>query len=163
MLIGMRVLGIDPSTVKTGWAVVTDGVPDGIGLIKAPSRLKKQEEKVDYMADNVRGMVAFAQPDLVVIEECGPQRNAKTFRALVRVEATISREARKLHVPVLLVMVKAVREVAMGDGKMGKETVFAKLSSRYIQFEWLPLDKGGDDQSDALAMAIAGPQLAERK
>lgn len=159
----MRVLGLDLSTAKSGYALVVDGVPELCGLWKAPSKLKRQEEKVDFMADQARAFVTFVRPDLVLIEECGPQRNAKTFRALVRVEATCAREARQLGADVLLVMVKSAREVAMGDGKMGKETVFAKLSALYPQFKWPQVDKGGDDMSDALAMSLAGPRLAERR
>lgn len=159
----MRVLGLDGSTTKSGFALVVDDVPEACGLWKPPSKLKVQSEKVDFMGDQARAMIAFTRPDLVVIEECGPQRNANTFRALVRVEAVMAREARQAGCDVLLVMVKAVREVAMGSGKMGKETVYAKLREMYPQFGWKEVDKGGDDMSDALAMGIAGPRLRDRR
>jgi Holliday junction resolvasome RuvABC endonuclease subunit len=159
----MRVLGLDGSTTKSGFGLVVDGIPEACGLWKPPSKLKLQEEKIDFMADQARAMIAFTRPDLVVIEECGPQRNAKVFRALVRVEAVMGREARQAGCDVLLVMVKAVREVAMGDGKMGKETVYEKLCALYPQFDWKEVDKGGDDMSDALAMGIAGPRLRDRR
>lgn len=159
----MLVLGIDASTTKTGYALVRDGVPEACGLWKPPTKLKSQHERIAFMGTNAYAMTLYAKPDLVVVEECGPQRNAKVFRALVRAEAIVAHECRKAGAEhVLLVMVKAVREVAMGDGKMGKETVYAKLSESYSQFEWLPVDKGGDDMSDALAMGLAGPKLLDR-
>ena len=68
-------------------------------------------------------------------------------------------------------MVMAVREVAFGDGKTGKVTAYHKMKEAYPQFEWPENDetpgkegeKGGNDMSDALAMAIAGPRLADRR
>jgi Holliday junction resolvasome RuvABC endonuclease subunit len=163
----MRVLSLDGSTTKTGFALVVDGVPEACGLWKAPSKLKKQEQKIDFMAAQARSMIAFTQPDVVAIEECGPQRNAKTFRALVRVEAILSYEARCAGVDTLLVMVKAAREAAMGDGKMGKVTVYEKLKALYPQFAWPENDpdgeKGGNDMSDSLAQGLATPKLLDRR
>lgn len=162
----MRILGIDASTSKTGYALVVDGVPEACGLWKPSSKLKKQHEKIEFMGNQAHQMVLFTQPDLVVIEECGPQRNAKTFRALVRTEAIVAHECRKAGAPVLLVMVKAAREVGMGDGKMGKITVYEKMKSAHPQFDWPVNDpegeKGGNDMSDALVMGLAGEKLLDR-
>ena len=164
----MQVLALDASTSKTGWAVVRfDGSAhyhiDGVGLIKPPSKLKKQNEKLLYLHDAVVSLLTFKSIDMVVIEECGPQRNAKTFRALVRAEDRCHHAADTLGIETMLVMVKAVREVTFGDGKTGKETAYAKLVERHPEIEWLPIDKGGDDMSDALAMALAAPRLAARR
>lgn len=159
----MRVLGIDASSAKCGYALTFDGVPELVSVWKPPSKAKTQLDKLVLWGDQVRALILFAQPDLVVIEECGPQRNAKTMRSLVRFEAIATYEAVRAGRDVLLVMVKAVREVAMGDGKMGKETVYKKLVERYPQFAWKAFDKGGNDMSDALANALAGPKLADRR
>lgn len=159
----MRVLGLDLSTAKSGYGLGTDGGLDLVGLWKPPAKIKTQEAKIDFMTDHAKALMFFERPDIVVIEVCAPQRNAETFRALVRVEATVSREARQLGLDVLLVRVSAVREAAMGDGKMGKETVYRKIVEQYPQFDWKPIDKGGDDMTDAAAMVIAGPRLADRR
>lgn len=159
----MRTLGIDAAISKSGYALTVDGIPQLCGMWKPPSKLKLQSDKLVAWGSFVRAIVLYTTPDLVVIEECGPQRNAKVFRALVRAECVAAYESRLAGKDVLLVMVKAVREVAMGDGKMGKETVFAKLSEQYSQFEWLPFDKGGNDMSDALAMSLAGEKLMDRR
>lgn len=159
----MKTLAFDASTTKTGFAIVVDGTPTNVGVWKTPTKHKLQSEKILALGQFAKALVMFEQPDLVVIEECGPQRNIKVVRALVRAEAVCAYESALAGCDVLLVMVKAVREVAMGNGKMGKETVYAKLSEQYPDFEWAPIAKGGDDMSDALAMALAGERLRERR
>lgn len=159
----MKTLAFDASTSKTGYAIVVDGVPVLCRVWKPPSKLKRQHEKITALGQFAKALILFEQPDLVVIEECGPQRNAATFRALVRAEAVVGYESASAGIDTLLVMVKSVREVAMGDGKMGKETVYAKLSEQWPEFDWKPVDKGGDDMSDALAMALAGEKLRDRR
>lgn len=159
----MKTLAFDASTSKTGYAIVVDGAPVLCRVWKPPTKLKRQHERITALGQFAKALIMFEQPDLVVIEECGPTRNSKVFRALVRAEAVVGYEADLAGKDVLLVMVKAVREVAMGDGKMGKETVYAKLSQQWPEFDWKPIDKGGDDMSDALAMALAGEQLRDRR
>lgn len=171
----MKVLALDASVTKTGWAVThfagSDGQPDGtgllvppkVGLIKPPSKLKKQNEKLLHLYKSVEALITFERPEMIVIEECGPQRNAKVFRALVRAEDRCQHAADMHNIEVMLVMVKAVREVTFGDGKTGKSTAYAKMVERWPDFAWLPEEKGGDDMSDALAMALAAPRLAARR
>lgn len=159
----MRVLGLDLSTAKSGWSIGTDQTIESVGLWKPPAKIKSQEEKIDFMTDRARSLMFFERPDLVVIEVCAPQRNAETFRALVRVEATVSREARMLGIDVLLARVSAVRKVTFNDGDVGKETAYRKITEMFPQFEWKPFGKGGDDMTDAAAMVIAGPRLADRR
>lgn len=115
-------------------------------------------------ADCVRSLLAFYNPDLVVVEECAPHRNPQTFRALVRFEAVASYEARRRGGVVLILhRVSEARSIVLGDGRMAKEDAFREAKRRYPDLDWLPINRGGDDQSDALVMGLAGPRLAERR
>lgn len=158
----MRVLGLDPSSSKSGIALVVDGVPELLDVWKGKTN-DSQMTKLIQWADQVRAVLTFARPDLVVIEECGPHRNPQTFRALVRFEAVASYEVKRAGMILILHKVSEARKIVMGKGNAPKEEVFREMKRRYPDFEWRHVDKGGDDQSDALAMALAGPQLAERR
>lgn len=161
----MKVLGLDGSTTSSGYALTVDGVPELCGRWKPPSKIKTQREKVRFMGQQAKSLMTFTRPDLVVIEECGrpPKGNVKVMRALVRVEAVFDYEAGILDIDGLLVAVSAVRGILFDDDKMGKETVYARLSEVYPQFDWLDFGKGGDDMSDALAMSLVGPKLRDRR
>lgn len=157
----MRVLGLDPSSSKCGEALVIDGVPAWIDVWKPKD--SSQVLKMIEWGDHVRALIAFNAPDLVVVEECAPHRNAMVFRALVRFEAVASYETKRAGVVLLLHRVSEARKIAAGKGNAPKDEVFRQMRAAYPQFSWRPIDKGGDDQSDALVMALAGPQLAERR
>jgi Holliday junction resolvasome RuvABC endonuclease subunit len=162
----MRVLGIDASTTKTGYALASGGAPEACGLWKPPSKLKQQHERIEWTAAQAHQFVLFTRPDLVVIEECGPTKNTKTFRALVRAESIVAHECRKAGAQVLLVMVKAAREAALDDGKLGKIHIYEMMKAQYPQYAWPENDpegeKGGNDMSDALVMALGGEKLLSR-
>lgn len=161
----MRVLGLDPSTSKTGWAIVQDGDPVKIGLWKPKAKIKKQGDKLQFIGEQLKAVLPFIAPDLIVIEECGrpPRGNVDIMRKLVRAEAICGYEAWQLGYEPMLVAVTAVRKELTGKGNATKELVYNTLRECYPGLPWMEFDKGGNDQSDALAMALAGPALADRK
>lgn len=159
----MRVLGLDPSSSKSGWCLVLDGVPEKLGVWKPPPRLKSQPDKLVAWGKFVRSLLVFTRPDMVVIEECAPHRNPQTFRALVRFENVATYETKLAGRIVLLHRVSEARAIVVEKGNAKKEDVFYEMKRRYPDFEWCAIDKGGDDQSDALVMALAAPSLAERR
>lgn len=125
--------------------------------------MKTQVDRLVGWADAVRALLVFEQPDMVVIEECAPHRNPQTFRALIRFEAVASYEVKRAGAILLLHRVSEARSYVVGNGTMKKEDVFYEVKRRYPDLDWKPIDKGGDDQSDALVMALAAPKLAERR
>lgn len=168
----MRIVAFDPSTAKTGWALSVDGVVEQCGIFKAPNRLKTQAEKVDFMGASVAAALPFLMPDLVVIEECAPTKNTKTLRALVRAEAIVAHYSRLYGADVVLTTgPSASRSIVFEEPKVGKVTAYFKIKAAYPQFDWPENDeapgregeKGGNDMSDAIVMALAGPQLANRR
>lgn len=159
----MRVLGLDPSSSKSGFAIVEDGYPVAIGLWKPTSREKSLSEKLISWGNFAKALILFSDIDMVAIEECGPQRNPVVFRALVRFEAVATYETARAGKILLLHKVSEARKIAVGKGNAPKADVFYEMKRRYPQFDWPHIDKGGDDQSDALAMALAAPRLAERR
>ncbi len=142
--------------------MVVDGTPAWVSVWK-PVASHSQPEKMIAWGDHVRQLLAFNSPDLVVVEECAPHRNPQTFRALVRFEAVASYEVKRAGAVLLLHRVSEARKIATGKGNAPKEWVFRHMKESYPGLTWCAIDKGGDDQSDALVMALAGPRLAERR
>lgn len=66
----MKIMGVDPSTVRIGWAVLdeNDCIID-FGLIIAP-KVPQWNVRIRKMAlDLINGAVRLHQPDIIVIEE----------------------------------------------------------------------------------------------
>ncbi len=148
----MKVLGIDPGIVTTGFGVVeTDGTnlrPISYGIIdttkaaRFPNRLKK-------IYDALVDIMARERPDIVVIEEIF---GGKNFKAAVRIG-----EARSLailaaanhNIDVAEYSPARIKEAIVGHGRAAKLQV-QRMVTHLLGLEEAPRQ----DAADALAAAI---------
>lgn len=161
----IRCLGYDPSSTLGGWAVTDDCEPVQIGVWK-PS--KNGLSPIDRLAefDIFCGfLMATYKPDVATVEVIRVSTSHDTTRALSRFEGVFIARAMGAGAEVIEYQVGQARAALFGDGlgTLQKEQAFAAMRSRYPNLPWLPQDKGGMDQSDALVPAMCWREIKERK
>jgi Holliday junction resolvasome RuvABC endonuclease subunit len=158
----MRVQGYDPSSSLSGVCNVVDGAPVEVDLWRPPKKSSKDDCLLSHFAWVGRQMDLF-KPDLVGFEQVMSTRNMRTVRILAYWEASIVIQARKRRIIVQPVAVKQARDIVMGDGRMEKEEVLRQLRVRYPDLGWRASNVGGLDQADSAVVALATPDLLERR
>jgi Holliday junction resolvasome RuvABC endonuclease subunit len=147
------ILGLDTSSTKSG-----------IALINNKKELLEldlwKKDKRKSLLDNLQDWqeyVGLKMPvDLVVIERVSKARNLNTVRLLAYHEAAAFMKAHDFGVEVLHISPMTARKKGLGNGKLNKQTVYNMIKSKYKSQEFLPYDKGGNDQTDAVCLALAG-------
>ena len=79
-----RVLALDTSSNKTGWALFINGKYAESGVIDL-SKNKNAEDRIKKMCFSVTTLIFDKSPDDVVIEQMPSTRNADTTRKLSRI------------------------------------------------------------------------------
>lgn len=77
----MRVCGIDGSTNKTGVSLFVDGEYSGHMLIDL-HKIKDSNIRVPKMMKEIKGVLDYYQPDIIVMEECLLKTNIATVKLL---------------------------------------------------------------------------------
>lgn len=80
----VKVLALDTSSNKTGWALFINGKYAESGLIDL-SKNKNVEERIKKMCLTITTLIFAKSPDYVVIEQLSSTRNADTTRKLSRI------------------------------------------------------------------------------
>lgn len=148
------VLGIDPSTVATGWAVVkainnsSMSVVD-CGTIKLQRKLTL-EKKLLIIYDEISNILCSYNIDAVACENPFFHRNAHTFATLTCVKAVVMLAATQAQVSIALYAPAAVKSYVLGQfaAKSDKEAV-AKAVNKLTAFATRDFN-----QSDAIAVAL---------
>lgn len=77
----MRVVGIDASTNKTGVSLFIDGEYSGHMLIDL-HKIKDSNIRVPKMMKEIKGVLDYYEPDIIVMEECLLKTNIATVKLL---------------------------------------------------------------------------------
>lgn len=149
----MRVLGIDPGTLKMGYGLV-DEVGDGMamvdcGVIALASRIPV-EQRLAALYGRIGEIVAKYEPDEVAIEEPFVAGNARSALAIGRAQAVAILAAIENNVPVFRYLPTQVKHQVTNYGSSSKEQVQEMVRMQ------LGLDQSPQpsDVADALAVAI---------
>lgn len=161
----MKVLGFDPASTLAGVAFVRDGE---LGLVDIWRPTSAKASKNDHLLDwfaRVGYVIRAFEPDVVAYEQVQSSRNMNTVRILARWEAAVIIQARKSSCIVESVRAKQARAVVFGEGegKIEKEDILRRLRVRYPDLKWRASNAGGLDQADAAVVALAAPELLERR
>lgn len=88
----MKLLSLDQSTVRTGWAFI-DGVTlmaSGVIAVSSKKTEKKTtEQKIFEMAKEVRRLIKLYKPDVVVYEDIAVRKNIQVAMTLGRLQGAI--------------------------------------------------------------------------
>jgi len=147
----MVVLGVDPSTVATGWGIL-DGNSRSAravdwGTLRASSR-KPLEERLHRIHTGFVEILSATPVQHVVLESPFLARNVKTAFALGQVRGVILLAARQAGLPVCEYAPLEIKRAAVGYGTADKDQV-AHMMTRILGLRETP----DHDAADALAAA----------
>lgn len=162
----MVILGIDPGTARMGWGAikiknqkfkikkgkiallgygcVVTGKDDGVG------------KRLIILRRELRKLLNTHKPDIMVVERLFFGINAKTAIAVGQATGVILLTAGELKVPVIEYTGLQVKFIVAGHGRADKKVLQTNVR-RMLGIDNLSFkgkEKGWDDASDALAIAI---------
>lgn len=149
----MRVLGLDPSLVRTGWGVVEGRGSSfrclGYGCV--PTRAGEPlADRLERIYLELREVVARYAPEAAGVETVFTAKNAKVAILLGHARGVAVLAARRAGVPVFEYAPRDIKMSVTGRGGAAKEQV-AFMVQRILGLD-APVEP--DDASDALAAAI---------
>jgi len=155
----IRILGIDPGTVKMGYGLI-ESVDDNLrmldcGVLIAPGKMP-HTDRLYVLYKRLLELVARYHPDELAVEEPFVARNVRSALAIGRAQALAILAAANNSIPVYTYAPTKVKQLITGYGVSGKEQVQQMVK---IQLE-LPEVPRSSDAADALAIAIC--HLRER-
>lgn len=166
MIKQLKTLGFDPSSNCAGLALVVNNQPEYIGVWKPSKTSLPPIKKLAEWNIYCRMTFTMLKPDRAVMEVIRVSTSHDTTRSLSRFEAVFIVNAALYGIPYVLEhQVGQARAAFFGEGKGNtrKEDAYAWMVEHYPDLPWLPPDKGGMDQSDALIQALAYDALLKRK
>jgi crossover junction endodeoxyribonuclease RuvC len=162
----VKVLGIDPSSTCTGYALLDDE-----DLIETytwgPEKNRGAAWNLaQFYARTHRAAVRFKIEqgvNIAVIEFLTVSRNAKTTRVLSHYQAAAVIACKQAHMTVVEAGVRTARRLVLGNGGLAKEDAFAAVKKRYPDHKFKPKTRGGMDEADAVVLALAAEGLIEKR
>ncbi|HZS00314.1 MAG TPA: crossover junction endodeoxyribonuclease RuvC [Chloroflexota bacterium] len=152
----MRVLGVDPGLVRTGWALATNS-PLGPELVDAG--LIAPDPEAPFEARLAEGFAAFVEvlqaqrPNLVVLEDIyTAPAHPKSALLMAHMRGVLCLAVQQQGVALRSLTASTVKQRITGNGRASKEQVRGMVF-RLCRMPPQPLRA---DVTDALALAIAG-------
>jgi len=164
----VRILGIDPGTLRLGYGVIDRAGPAKMsyvecGVISAPAR-QVRAERLHVIGRGLRELVEEMKPDAVAMEEAFFGKNVQSTLALGEARGVALFVAAECGLTVAGYAPARVKSTVVGSGRASKDQV-AFLVRALLSMRKAP----AADAADALAIAIcharhgAGAALTERR
>ncbi len=159
----MRVLGIDPGLVRTGWAVV-EPAPRSVAVLAhgiiTPPTAEELPARLAAGAEQLRSVLAHYSPGLAALEEVfTAPRHPRSALLMAHMRGVICVVLADAGIPVLPLTATTVKQRLTGGGHASKEQV------QRMVLRLTGLDTNGKlrlDETDALALALAALQQTSR-
>ncbi len=149
----MRVLGIDPGTHRTGWAVIEGDSYSQKALayscIEIPP-LTESKEYLPHLHDQLREIIKSYRPDRAGIERIFFQKNKKTAISVAEARGVILYTLSESGVPYSEYTPNTIKSSVVGSGQADKSQVAYMVQT---MLELAP-SRLLDDTSDALGVAL---------
>lgn len=149
----MKILGIDPSTVATGWGFFEfrdgDYVAPQSGVVRG-SHNDNIDDRLLTMFQGIEAVIAIYHPDIVCIEAAFVGRNMKTAIALAKVWGVMTIAAKRAGLRTQFYTVSEIRHAVTSYGKSTKDQVAREVAA----IMGAPDQIIQADQADALAVAV---------
>jgi crossover junction endodeoxyribonuclease RuvC len=155
----MRVLGIDPGLGRVGFGlleidVAEDGQSERFGDcqwgIIATSKDKPDGRRLEEIHEDLTGLIAQLQPDVVSLERLFYFRNATTLVPVAQARGVILMIISRFNLPVYEYTPMQVKQAITGYGKSEKREIQEMLVG-LLNLEKKPTP---DDAADALALSV---------
>jgi crossover junction endodeoxyribonuclease RuvC len=155
----MRVLGIDPGSLRTGWGVVERRRSElrgvACGVIRLPAR-EPFADRLELVYDALDTLVGEHAPDAIAVESVFYAKHANAAIKLGHVRGVVLLLVAKRQLPLAEYAPALVKRTVSGRGAADKEQVGRVVMAMLGLAELPP-----PDASDALAIAITH-QMASR-
>ena len=149
----LRILGVDPGTATTGWAILCekDGKiePLAYGHIST-SPEKSDDERILEISHDLKEIIKKYQPEEAGIEEIFFFKNQKTIITVAQARGAILLTLRQNNVRVSNYTPLQVKQAITGYGRADKKQMQAMTKS-ILNLTQLPKP---DDTADAIAIAL---------
>ena len=146
------ILGIDPGSLKTGYALLAqhgrklDVVKSGTIRLKASLDLAL---RLGRLADEIDAILDADRPDSVAVEDIFFHRNARSALALGQARGVILAAAGRRDLPVAAYPPATVKQAVCGHGRADKGQI-QRMTQVMLSLDGLPQE----DEADAMAVAI---------
>lgn len=148
----MRILGIDPGLLHTGWAIIDSNGPErhyiASGVILPPVK-PSLSERLAFIFRGVTELCDTFKPDVCSIEYTFVNKNPKTTLILGHARAAAMVAVANCDIPIYEYEPNAIKKALTGAGHADKEQIYKMLSIL------LPAAHPKTaDESDAIAIAM---------
>jgi crossover junction endodeoxyribonuclease RuvC len=149
----LRVLGIDPGTATTGWAIVEDDKKSprlvACGCVNT-SKLKTDADRLVEIGKDVRSLIKKYKPQEAAIEDLFFFKNLKTAITVAQARGVILYEIKKNIIPLFSYTPLQVKQALTGYGRADKNQIQLMVKN-ILKLKTIPKP---DDAADAIAIAI---------
>jgi len=148
-----RVLGIDPGTATTGWAVISEKngqfFPIAYGHIET-KKGQSDEKRILEIAKDLEKIILDHKPDEAAIEKLFYFKNKKTIIEVAQSRGALLLTLAQNKVKIASYTPLQVKQALTGYGKAEKKQV-QLMTKSILRLKSLPKP---DDTADAIAIAI---------
>ncbi len=155
----MRVLGVDPGSAATGWAlVVADSYSqiEAAGVVRLPSG--ERAERLARLRERLAGLVRDLAPDCAAVESSFSGRNPRSSLLLAESRGVVLSVLGEAGVPVHGYSPAQVKLAIVGHGRAEKRQV-VYMVERLLKLTARP----AADAADAMAVALTHIHLHGRE
>jgi crossover junction endodeoxyribonuclease RuvC len=149
----MKILGIDPGTATTGWAVVEERNKNArlvaCGCVNT-SKFHSDEERLVEIGRDIVSLIKKYKPDEASIEDLFFFKNLKTAITVAQARGVILYEIKKNKTPLFSYTPLQVKQALTGYGRADKKQIQLMVKN-ILKLKCVPKP---DDAADAAAIAI---------
>lgn len=150
---GLRVLGIDPGTATTGWAILEEKngkiIPVAYGHVST-NKKNEEAERLWEISQDLETIVKKYAPEEAAIEKIFFFKNQKTVIAIGQARGVVLLTLRQKNVKVFGYTPLQVKQAMTGYGKAEKKQV-QLMAKNILNLNSIPKP---DDVADAIAVAL---------
>ena len=149
----MRILGIDPGTATTGWAILSEKngkiVPLTYGHISTDPK-KTDSERILEISKDIHEIIKKYKPQEAAVEDIFFFKNQKTIITVAQARGAILLTLCQNNVRVASYTPLQVKQALTGYGRAEKKQI-QMMTRNILKLEKLPKP---DDTADAIAIAL---------
>lgn len=148
-----NVLGIDPSTVATGWGVINEkGQLIAHGVVQPDKKALSETQQAAFQYNSLDEIIEKYDIVAIACEDQHKGVNPDTFKKLSRISGYLQLLAGQKDLPFEFFHPSSWRKIVLGDGKASKEDSLKWVEETYE----LKLLKKQNDIAEGIAIAKAG-------
>jgi len=149
----MRIIGIDPGTATTGWAIVEEIKKNprlvACGCVNT-SKFKTDAERLVEIGKDIETLIKKYKPDEAAIEALFFFNNQKTAITVAQARGVVLYELKKNKLPIESYTPLQVKQALTGYGRADKKQIQLMVKN-VLKLTCIPKP---DDAADAVAIAI---------